>query len=106
MDGEEPGERLSHWKTNGVMGCICRPIRYLIKLIKLVKAFIHRGALPAGAGYADEQSFVLPNGVSGNYYLLLVTDEADVIYDADTTNNYGMVRQTGGSNNDPVPIGD
>ncbi len=72
---------------------------------KLVKAFTHRGALPAGSGYADEQSFVLPNGVSGNYYLLLVTDEADVNYDADTTNNYGMVRQTGGGNNDPVPIG-
>lgn len=72
---------------------------------QLVKAFTHRGNLPAGAGYTDEQSFVLPNGVSGNYYLLLVTDQAAINYDADTTNNYGMVRQTGGGNNDPVPIG-
>lgn len=72
---------------------------------QLVKAFTHRGSLPAGTGYADEQSFVLPNGVSGNYYLLLVTDQLDVNYDADSTNNYGMVRQAGGGNNDPVPIG-
>lgn len=72
---------------------------------QLVKAFTHRGSLPAGTGYADEQNFVLPNGVSGNYYLLLVTDQQDLNVDADTTNNYGMVRQTGGGNNDPVPIG-
>ncbi|WP_162915611.1 CARDB domain-containing protein [Paraflavitalea soli] len=72
---------------------------------QLVKAFTHRGNLPAGTGYIDEQNFVLPNGVSGNYYLLLVTDGQHVNYDADTTNNYGMVRKAGGGNNDPVPIG-
>jgi hypothetical protein len=71
----------------------------------LIKSYLHRGQLAVGGTYSDEQSIVLPNGVAGKYYLLVVTDVADVNNDADSTNNYGMVRQTGGSSNDPIPMG-
>ena len=72
---------------------------------QLVKSFIHRGSLPANAAYTNEQEVVIPNGLSGQYYLLLTTDQQNLNYDADTTNNYGLVRPSGGGNNDPVPIG-
>lgn len=71
---------------------------------RLVKEFVHRGALPVGVGYTDEQNVVLPNGVSGNYYLLLVTDRHNVNHDADSANNYRLVRQGNGGSNDPSPI--
>jgi len=66
-----------------------------------VKAVTHRGALPVGAGYTAEQDFIIPNGVSGNYYLLLVTDRQHANRDADSTNNYKLIRQ---GNGDPAPI--
>lgn len=72
---------------------------------QLVKSFTHRGNLSAGAAYTNEQEITLPNGLSGRYYLLLATDQQNLNYDADTTNNYGLVRPSGGGNNDPVPIG-
>lgn len=72
---------------------------------QLVKSFAHRGQLPAGAAYTNEQEITLPNGVSGNYYLLLVTDKENLNYDVDTANNVGLVRPAGGGNNDPVSIG-
>lgn len=71
---------------------------------RFVKEFMHRGALTVGASYSDEQSFIIPNGVSGSYYLLLVTDHRNVTRDADTTNNYKLVRQGSGGSNDPLPI--
>lgn len=71
----------------------------------LVKSFTHRGDLPANTGYSDEQTVVIPNGLSGKYYLMLVTDPGHLQYDADTVNNVGMVRPQGGGNNDPIAIG-
>lgn len=72
---------------------------------QLVKSFTHRGQLPANTVYTNEQEIMIPNGLSGRYYLLLATDQQNLNYDADTTNNYGLVRPQGGGNNDPVPIG-
>lgn len=71
----------------------------------LVKSFTHRGQLTVEAAYTNEQEITIPNGISGKYYLLLATDPENLNYDADTTNNYGLVRPAGGGNNDPVPIG-
>ncbi|MDF2191999.1 CARDB domain-containing protein [Paraflavitalea sp. CAU 1676] len=71
----------------------------------LVKSSTHRGALPAGTGYTDEQTVVLPNGISGKQYLLLVSDPQHLLYDADTANNVGKVRPQDGGNNDPIAIG-
>lgn len=72
---------------------------------QLVKSFTHQGNLPAGAAYTSEQEILIPNGLSGRYYLLLAADQQNLNNDADTTNNYGLVRPQGGGNNDPVPIG-
>jgi subtilase family serine protease len=71
---------------------------------RFVKAFTHQGTLAVGAAYTDEREFVIPNGVSGSYYLLLVTDRNNVNHDADTTNNYRLVRQGNDGNNGPAPI--
>lgn len=68
---------------------------------RFVKEFTHRGELAAGSTYADDQNFILPNGISGNYYLLLVTDRNDVNRDVNRSNNYKLVRQSSGG---PTPI--
>ncbi len=61
------------------------------------------GPLAAGRSYSSTQTFKLPEGVSGTYYLLLVTDHTDLNKDADRANNYKLIRNGGGSG-EPVPI--
>ncbi len=46
-----------------------------------------------GYQYSDSRTFTIPNGLSGNYYLLLVTDHTYLSGDNSPTNNY-----------DPEPI--
>ncbi len=44
-------------------------------------------ALPPGQGYSNTSAFLLPNGISGIYYLFVVTDAFHYLAEADNQNN-------------------
>lgn len=52
-----------------------------------VKDVLHKGTLDVSGSYTDQQDFVIPQGLSGKYYVLLVTDHTDQNRDANTKNN-------------------
>lgn len=70
----------------------------------LVNEYIHRRALEPNQSYSVDENFVLPNGVSGNYYLLLVADHEDVNNDANRRNNYKLITGTGSGGGNPVKV--
>ncbi|MEI7900625.1 MAG: chitobiase/beta-hexosaminidase C-terminal domain-containing protein, partial [bacterium] len=55
----------------------------------LVGRFIGNEGMPlaAGAGYTASQTLSLPEGAGGNYYLILRTDEREIVYEANEANN-------------------
>jgi len=61
-----------------------------------VEEWMEMGPLPAGNSYNKIKTFNLPDGVSGDYYLLLVTDHTDQNYDINLTNNYKAPTDTNG----------
>ncbi len=59
------------------------------------------GSLEANAGYTSTRDFIIPNGISGTYYLIMVADRNNVNQDADFSNNSGLVRDENGT---PQPV--
>lgn len=51
--------------------------------------FTHLGDLEPNGSYSMEQSVTLPNGVSGSYYVFVVTDSGKITLDFNDTNNTG-----------------
>jgi hypothetical protein len=51
----------------------------------------HVGALTVRSSYTTSTSIILPNGVSGDYYLFLKADIDDRNNDEDTSNNYNSI---------------
>ncbi|NJO55316.1 MAG: hypothetical protein HC834_02010 [Rhodospirillales bacterium] len=54
--------------------------------------------------YNASSSFQVPNGVEGNYYLLVATDVDYKTSDNDFSNNWGVVRDTVPGQNYNKPI--
>jgi len=54
----------------------------------------HTTALAAGASYTVTRSATIPNRPPGNYFLILKTDTAGVVYEADDANNLRVVPLT------------
>ena len=48
---------------------------------------VHNGALAAGATYTEDATFTLPDGLSGTFYVFVVTDSADQVFEPDKSNN-------------------
>lgn len=55
----------------------------------LLSLFQHTGDLSAGGSYSQSVNAVLPNGVSGPYYLIVVTDHYNAVEEANEGNNTG-----------------
>ncbi len=58
----------------------------------LIKEITHNGNLPPGKTYLVDDSIVLPNGISGQYYLLMVADHNDFTSDVNKSNNYKIIK--------------
>jgi subtilase family serine protease len=56
-----------------------------------VKDVLHKGALAPSSSYSDQQEFVIPDGLSGKYYVLLVADHNDQNRDTDKKNNRRLI---------------
>ena len=63
----------------------------------LVKDFVRKTTLIPGQFYSATETVNLPNGLSGSYYLLVVTDLYDVNKDVNRANNVGSVTTSGGA---------
>ncbi|HEX29157.1 TPA: hypothetical protein ENG04_03660, partial [Candidatus Poribacteria bacterium] len=50
----------------------------------------HNGSLVAGASYTVTNTITLPNGISGPYYMFVVTDANNRVEETDESNNSGM----------------
>jgi hypothetical protein len=50
------------------------------------------GGLTTGATYTKTVSATIPNGLSGNYYLIAVTDDRNVNQDLDSVDNHNTIR--------------
>lgn len=68
---------------------------------QFIKSFRHNGVLAAGAQYTDEQTVEIPNGIAGNYYLLMVTDTGSVQLDINRSNNSRTMLSANGT---PLPV--
>ncbi|NJM14141.1 MAG: hypothetical protein HC896_01020, partial [Bacteroidales bacterium] len=64
----------------------------------------HNGSLGSMQSYNASSSFQVPNGVEGNYYLLVATDVDYKTSDNDFSNNWGVVRDTVPGQNYNKPI--
>ena len=53
----------------------------------LLAEFTHTGELAVGASYARQQQVVLPNGISGTYYVLVKTDAAEEVVETGSEGN-------------------
>src|SRR5262249_52330146 len=49
----------------------------------------HQGGLAAGASYTNTVTATLPNGQAGTFYLFVVSDSGNAVFEADKTNNTG-----------------
>ncbi|MEX2307284.1 MAG: CARDB domain-containing protein [Pirellulales bacterium] len=56
---------------------------------------VHFGALDAGQSYDGAAAFTLPDGLTGSFYVFVVTDNGDAVFELDNTNNTGY---------DPTPV--
>lgn len=50
---------------------------------------IHSGAVATGGNYADSATFQLPNGITGQHYLFVVTDTDNAAFESREDNNSG-----------------
>ncbi len=50
------------------------------------------GPLPPGSSYTTSLSITIPNGLSGDYYFIMVTDKTNLNNDADFSNNAMVAR--------------
>ncbi len=50
----------------------------------------HNGSLAAGAGYANSVVETVPNGVNGNFYLVVVADSDNLIFEIDPAGKTGV----------------
>ncbi len=66
-----------------------------------VQHFGASGWLPAGQSYIQNQTLMLPQGISGTYYLIAVADDHHWVLDPNFTNNAGLLRDQSGN---PLPI--
>ncbi len=53
----------------------------------LIGSSDHFGALTPGASYQSSQTYTLPNGISGPYYILVDTDATGQVFETDKANN-------------------
>ncbi len=53
----------------------------------------HQGLLEVGQQYQVDTTILLPDGIVGNYYLHLITDREDEVYEAVFTANNGLVSE-------------
>ncbi|MEM9824403.1 MAG: CARDB domain-containing protein, partial [Bacteroidota bacterium] len=56
-----------------------------------VKDFTQAGPLGTNQTYADNQVFDLPQGISGDYYILLVADNVGLLNDGNDVNNVRVI---------------
>lgn len=56
-----------------------------------VDNFIQSGPVGNNESYADNQFFMLPSGISGDYYALLVADDQDLTLDGNRVNNVKLL---------------
>lgn len=63
----------------------------------LVKEVTHSGALAAGMSYTVNHNFIVPNGISGKFYALMVADNNNVNIDVNRSNNYKLTGANGDS---------
>jgi subtilase family serine protease len=54
----------------------------------------HYGAIAAGDSYDASASFILPNGLEGNYYVFVKTDQANDVFELNNDNNQGYSQNT------------
>jgi len=54
------------------------------------------GPLPPGTSYTTNLTITIPNGMSGDYYFIMVTDKTDLNNDADFSNNSMVARDSFG----------
>ncbi|MEO5647983.1 MAG: CARDB domain-containing protein, partial [Chitinophagaceae bacterium] len=66
----------------------------------LVSEVNHTGVLSPASSYSRVDNFTIPNGISGVYYFLMVTDHNDLNHDVNKRNNYKLV----GGNGDSIRI--
>lgn len=66
----------------------------------LVKSITHNNVLFADSTYSTTSNITMPNGIAGQYYLLMVADHNDVNRDINRLNNYKLVK----TNLGPVKI--
>lgn len=59
-----------------------------------VKDFTKNGPVDSLQTYGNAQSFNIPNGLSGNYYMFMVADHNERTNDEDFSNNVKLVRPT------------
>ena len=50
-------------------------------------SYVRNGSLNPGAGYADSLQVYIPASLSGNYFLIIKTDNNDVVYEHQAENN-------------------
>lgn len=62
---------------------------------RYIGSVTHRGDLAAGSSYQQNASLQLPSGLAGTYYVLVVTNSNNAIYERDTANN---------AEDDPQPL--
>ncbi|HEV7330206.1 MAG TPA: CARDB domain-containing protein [Flavisolibacter sp.] len=67
----------------------------------LIKDFLYKGVLTKGQSYSNTQTVVLPNGVAGTFYLLMVSDYTYQNKDTIRPNNYRPVYDANGN---PIQI--
>ena len=69
-----------------------------------LKDFTTYGPLDMGEFYSDSVSVRLPNGLSGNFYILMVSDESQLLPDANRANNISVSSAIAINPGDPVDL--
>ena len=57
---------------------------------RLLKTVVHSGALSPQQSYSSGTEVTLPNGIGGQYYLIVRTDNDNSVSEADETNNLAL----------------
>lgn len=60
----------------------------------LVASRSHYGALPPGAAYTNTFNAVLPDGLSGEFHVFVVSDANNTVFELDKTNNLALASNT------------
>ncbi|MEX0966024.1 MAG: CARDB domain-containing protein [Bacteroidia bacterium] len=64
---------------------------------KYAGELVHHGFLDTGASYSTARNITIPNGLSGDYYLMLLADRHDVCDDDNRADNVGLMRDSSGN---------